>query len=105
MTRLSVTDRDGVQTTIEAQAGQSAMEAIRSAGVAQMLAICGGMCACATCHIYVDPERLELLPPMGSDEDELLSALAHRRQSSRLACQIRLGPTIVDLNVQLAPED
>lgn len=105
MTRLSITDRDGIQTTIEAEAGQSAMEAIRSAGVAQMLAMCGGVCACATCHIYVDPERLELLPPMGSDEDELLSALSHRRENSRLACQIRLGPAIADLNVQLAPED
>ncbi len=105
MTRLSVTDRDGVQTTTEAGAGQSAMEAIRSAGVEQMLAICGGVCACATCHIYVDPERFELLPPMGSDEDELLSALSHRRENSRLACQIPLGPAIPDLNVQIAPED
>ena len=105
MTRLSITDRDGAQTTVEAQAGHSAMEAIRSAGVEQLLAMCGGMCACATCHVYVDPECLEFLPPMGSDEDELLSALSHRRENSRLACQFRLGPTIPDLNVQLAPED
>jgi 2Fe-2S ferredoxin len=42
---------------------------------------------------------------MGSDEDELLSALSHRRENSRLACQIRLGPAIPDLNMQLAPED
>jgi ferredoxin, 2Fe-2S len=105
MTRLSVTDRDGVQTTVEAEPGLSAMEAIRSAGVEQLLAICGGVCACATCHVYVGPECLEFLPPMGSDEDELLSALSHRRENSRLACQIRLGPAIPDLNVQLAPED
>jgi ferredoxin, 2Fe-2S len=105
MTRLSITDRDGMHTTVEAQAGQSAMEAIRAAGVEQLLAICGGVCACATCHVYVDPECLELLPPMGSDEDELLSALAHRCENSRLACQIRLGPAIPDLSVRLAPED
>jgi ferredoxin, 2Fe-2S len=105
MTRLSVTDRDGVQTTVEGQPGQSAMEAIRSAGVEQMLAMCGGVCACATCHVYVAPECLEFLPPMGSDEGELLSALSHRRENSRLACQIRLGPAIPDVNVQLAPED
>jgi 2Fe-2S ferredoxin len=105
MTRLSITDRDGVPTTIEAQVGQSAMEAIRSAGVEQLLAICGGVCACATCHVYVDPECLGFLPPMGSDEDELLSALSQRRENSRLACQIRLGPAIPDLNVRLAPED
>ena len=105
MTRLSITDRDGVQTTVEAQGGQSAMEAIRSAGVEQLLAICGGVCACATCHVYVDAARLELLPPMGTDEDELLSALSHRRENSRLACQIPLGPAIPELNVQLAPED
>jgi 2Fe-2S ferredoxin len=105
MTWLSITDRDGAQTTVEAQAGQSAMEVIRSAGVEQLLAICGGVCACATCHVYVDPECLAFLPPMGSDEDELLSALSHRRENSRLACQIRLGPAIPDLNMQLAPED
>ncbi|HEV7441397.1 MAG TPA: 2Fe-2S iron-sulfur cluster-binding protein [Steroidobacteraceae bacterium] len=105
MTRLSITDRDGAQTTVEAQAGQSAMEVIRSAGVEQLLAMCGGVCACATCHVYVDPECLAFLPPMGSDEDELLSALSHRRENSRLACQIRLGPAIPDLNMQLAPED
>ena len=105
MTRLSITDRNGAQTTVEAQAGQSAMEVIRSAGVEQLLAICGGVCACATCHVYVDPECLAFLPPMGSDEDELLSALSHRRENSRLACQIRLGPAIPDLNMQLAPED
>jgi 2Fe-2S ferredoxin len=105
MTRLSITDRDGAQTTVEAQAGQSAMEVIRSAGVEQLLAICGGVCACATCHVYVDPECLAFLPPMGSDEDELLSALSHRRENSRLACQVRLGPAIPDLNMQLAPED
>jgi 2Fe-2S ferredoxin len=105
MTRISITDRDGVQITIEGEAGLSVMEAIRSAGVEQMLAICGGMCACATCHVYVDPERLQSLPPMGPDEDELLSALSRRRENSRLACQIRLGPTVADLKVQLAPED
>lgn len=105
MTRLSITDRDGAQTTVEAQAGQSAMEVIRSAGVEQLLAMCGGVCACATCHVYVDPECLAFLPPMGSDEDELLSALSHRRENSRLACQIRMGPAIPDLNMQLAPED
>jgi 2Fe-2S ferredoxin len=42
---------------------------------------------------------------MGSDEDELLSALSHRRENSRLSCQIQLGPAIPALNVQLAPED
>ena len=105
MTRLSITDRDGAPITVEAQAGLSAMEAIRSAGVEQLLAICGGVCACATCHVYVDPECLEFLPPMGSDENELLSALSQRRGNSRLACQIQLGPAIPDLDVQLAPED
>src|SRR5260370_40829127 len=105
MTRVAVNDRSGVQTTVEAKAGHSAMEAIRCAGVEQLLAICGGVCACATCQVYVDPECLEFLPPMGSDEDELLSALSHRRENSRLSCQIGLGPAIPDLNLQLAPED
>jgi 2Fe-2S ferredoxin len=81
------------------------MEAIRAAGVDELLAICGGVCACGTCHVYVDPQFAEIITPMGPDESELLSALTHRRPNSRLACQIRLEAPLVELKVQVAPED
>ena len=53
-------------------------------------AICGGMCSCATCHIYVDPDWVEKLPPPMSDERDLLSELSHHRENSRLSCQVEI---------------
>src|SRR5207245_6327422 len=57
-------------------------------------AICGGMCSCATCHVYVDPEWQSRLPEMMSDERELLSELTHYQQNSRLSCQVEFTPEL-----------
>ena len=54
-------------------------------------AICGGMCSCATCHVYVDPEWLPKLPARMSDESDMLGDLSHRRENSRLSCQVILN--------------
>ena len=65
------------------------MQSITDAGFAELLALCGGMCSCATCHVYIDPQQLDRLPPVGPDEDGLLAGSGHRRPNSRLACQLR----------------
>lgn len=75
---LFFTRRDGREETVVAEAGHSVMEAIRTAGVDELLALCGGCCACATCHVYVDEEFLDLLPPIGEDENDLLDSSDHR---------------------------
>ena len=69
-------DRDGAEHDVEARSGLKLMEPLRELdyGIA---AICGGMCSCATCHVYIDPEWATRLPPAMSDERELLSELAH----------------------------
>ena len=66
MPKLIVTDRDGQQHEVEARAGLKVMETLRELeyGVA---AICGGMCSCATCHIYIDPAWLAKVPAPMSD--------------------------------------
>src|SRR5437764_841918 len=68
-------------------------------------AICGGMCSCATCHVYVDPEWQPRLPAMMSDERELLSELAHYRENSRLSCQVEFTPELAGLRVRIAPDE
>ena len=80
------------------------MEVLRDldGGVA---AICGGMCSCATCHVYVAPEWRERVPAQQSDEWELVSELQHHRDGSRLSCQIRLSEDLNGLRVTLAPEE
>ena len=100
MTRLSITDRDGAQTTVEAQAGQSAMEVIRSAGVEQLLAMCGGVCACATCHVYVDPAWLPKLAPRQDMEEQMLDFAQELKPNSRLSCQIKVTPALDGLVVR-----
>jgi len=83
----------------------SVMEAIRDGGIDELLALCGGGCACATCHVYVDAASSDLVPPMSDDENELLESSSHRTGQSRLACQIRLDESLSGLRVTVAPED
>lgn len=102
--RLYVIDRDGNERRAEAAPSGSLMEVLRDldGGVA---AICGGMCSCATCHVYVAPEWRERLPAQQSDERDLVSELQHCGDGSRLSCQIRLSDDLDGLRVTLAPEE
>lgn len=102
--RLVVIDRDGVEHPLETPAAGSLMETLRDLdyGVA---AICGGMCSCASCHVYVDELWSGRLPPAHSDERDLLEGLEHRENNSRLSCQIDLTTAPDGLQVTLAPEE
>jgi ferredoxin, 2Fe-2S len=104
VTILVVTQRDGTQHTVPARSGYTVMELVRAAGIDELLALCGGCLSCATCHVYVEPRDFERLPPMGAEEGELLSALEHRRATSRLACQIQLTEDLEGLRVTVAEE-
>jgi 2Fe-2S ferredoxin len=105
MPRLIITGRDGRQATIEGKPGWSVMENIRSAGFDELLALCGGCCSCATCHVHVGEEWLGRLAPMGADEDDLLDSSSHRGPDSRLSCQIEFGEALDGLTATIAPED
>ena len=105
MANLVIVGRDGTERTVEGKVGWSVMENIRDAGFDELLALCGGCCSCATCHVHVDGEWLSALPPMGADEDDLLDTSSHRVPGSRLSCQIEFGPELDGLRVQIAPED
>ena len=105
MPKLIVVDRTGVEKTMEAQTGLTLMEAIRDNGFDELLALCGGCCSCATCHVYVDPAFADKLPPMSEDENDLLESSDHRNETSRLSCQVPLTPDLDGLKVAIAPED
>lgn len=100
---LKVVSRDGVESAIEGQGGESLMEAIRASDLVDLFAICGGCCSCATCHVYVDPAAAARLPEMSGEEDDLLACSSHRTERSRLSCQIRLAPELDGLRVEIAP--
>jgi ferredoxin, 2Fe-2S len=105
MPQLIVTTREGEERKLESPSGRSVMEAVREAGIDGLMALCGGSCTCATCHVYVDPAFASALPPMSGDEDALLDGSSHRQESSRLSCQIELSPSLDGLRVTIAPED
>ena len=90
---------------IEATDGLSLMEVIRDDGVDELLALCGGCCSCATCHVYIDQDQDARLPPMSEDESDLLDSSSHREDSSRLSCQITIDDRLDGLRVTIAPED
>lgn len=103
---ISVTDRQGGCTPVAAQVGRSVMEAIRAAGMDQLLALCGGECSCGTCHVYVAPEWRGIVGGPGEDELMLLEASAHfQPDASRLSCQIAVTDAHDGLAVTIAPED
>lgn len=105
MPKLVVVNRAGEETTVEASAGLSVMEAIRDNGFDELLALCGGCCSCATCHVHVDPAWVGKLGPMSEDENDLLDSTDHRNETSRLSCQIEMSDALDGLKVTIAPED
>jgi ferredoxin, 2Fe-2S len=105
MVKVTIATRAGNETVVEAAEGLSLMEVIRNHGFDELLAICGGCCSCATCHVYVNPESLGRLGPLSEDEDGLLDGSAHRTEASRLSCQLRCSPAFEGLRVRIAPED
>ena len=105
MPKLVVVNRAGEEKTVEASAGLSVMEAIRDNGFDELLALCGGCCSCATCHVHVDAAWADKLPAMSEDENDLLDSSDHREATSRLSCQIHMTDALDGLKVAIAPED
>jgi ferredoxin, 2Fe-2S len=105
MVRVTVSTRDGEERTLEGQPNRTLMETIREHGMDELLAICGGCCSCATCHVYVDEAWAQRLPPMSLDEDGMLEGNSYRKPTSRLSCQIRISEALEGLRVEIAPEE
>jgi 2Fe-2S ferredoxin len=104
MARMIVVDRDGKEHEIEAKTGLKVMEILRELdyGVA---AICGGLCSCATCHIYVDEKWAPRLPAPQGDELELLNELPDfNKATSRLSCQVDFTDALSGIKVTVAAD-
>ena len=105
MTTINVISRDGSSQAIEGKDGHSLMELIRDAGLDELLALCGGCCSCATCHVIVDEASAAKLPAMSDDENDLLDSSDHRTANSRLSCQVAVTPDLDGMTVTIAAED
>lgn len=90
------------EQAVQAKPGMSLMQAAVDADIDGVKADCGGMLTCATCHVLVEPPWIDLMPPMGSEESEMLDfAAAPREAGSRLSCQVPLTSDLDGLRVGL----
>ena len=105
MAKMRVTDRDGIEHEIEGQLGVKLMETLREYDYG-VTAICGGLCSCATCHVFVDPEWIGRLPVPQGDEKELLVELQHYDPArSRLSCQVEFNEALDGIRLTVAPDE
>ena len=105
MPQIVVVDQAGTERTVDAIVGRSLMEVIRDNGFDELLALCGGCCSCATCHVHIDPAFMDKIPALDEDESDLLDSSDHRNEYSRLSCQIPVTDALEGLKVTIAQED
>lgn len=94
MIKVTYIEFNGTERTVEVDEGMSLMEAAVTNLVPGIDGDCGGMCACATCHVHVEAEWLDKLAPMADQEDAMLNLAEGRAANSRLACQIKAAPEL-----------
>lgn len=105
MAKLVIVNREGAETEVDVKNGYTVMEAIRDNGFDELLALCGGCCSCATCHVIVDEDFADKIPAMSADENDLLDSSDHRVATSRLSCQLKMTDALDGLRVTIAEED
>ena len=103
MAKITFIDHAGTSHTVEIAIGKTVMEAAVNNNVRGIDADCGGECACATCHVYIEPEWLAKvgLPVDGSQEASMLSFAAVTQPDSRLSCQITVTAELDGLVVRM----
>ncbi|TCL73514.1 2Fe-2S iron-sulfur cluster-binding protein [Rhizobium sp. BK251] len=101
MTKLTIVAFDGTRFDIEAANGSTVMENAVRNSVPGIEAECGGACACATCHVYVDGEWADRVGPPEPMEEDMLDFAFDVRPSSRLSCQIKVTPALDGLVVHV----
>jgi 2Fe-2S ferredoxin len=101
--KIIATDREGAEHTLEGREGWTVMEILRDSGLA-VTAECGGACACATCHVYVEGGWFERLSPRSDAETDMLDMALAVAANSRLSCQIVCSADIDGIELSIAPE-
>ena len=100
MPKITYIDQSGKERVVEVPVGWTVMEGAVKNRVPGIDADCGGACACATCHVYVDPEWLPKLPKRQDMEEQMLDFAIELKSNSRLSCQIKVTPALDGLIVR-----
>lgn len=102
MPKITYIEHDGTEHVVDVPVGWSVMEGAVRNGIPGIDADCGGACACATCHVHVDPAWMDKLAPRQDMEVNMLDfAIGYEADNSRLTCQIRVTPELDGLIVRM----
>ncbi len=99
MPKITYIDNDGTERTVEAKSGESVMEAAIKNSIPGIDADCGGACACATCHVYVDSSFMDKVGEQQEMEKSMLDFAENVQENSRLSCQITVSDELDGLRV------
>lgn len=101
MVSITYIEHDGTEHTVEAEPGMTVMETAVKNGIPGIDADCGGACACATCHVFVDPKFENVTGKPSAMEESMLDFASERNESSRLSCQITIDDRLDGLRVTM----
>ena len=102
---IKITDLSGNKSELDVASGETLMEALRDNSYDDIEAICGGVCSCSTCHVYIAEEWLSKLSEQTEDEKQLLSSTSHQKPNSRLSCQITVTDEMEGMELATAEQD
>lgn len=103
---INVKLRDGSSTAVQSRRGQDTVMQVLYDEDLGVEAVCGGCASCATCHVFIEPEWAERLPPRDDIESMLLQYQEHfDPDRSRLSCQLKLSESLDGIAVEIAPEE
>jgi ferredoxin, 2Fe-2S len=101
MGKVTYIEFSGKSHEVQVEAGRSLMEGATSNLVPGIIADCGGACACATCHVYVEPEWERAAGTASEMEAAMLDVVIHRAANSRLSCQIKMSEALDGIVLRL----
>lgn len=105
MPTIHVTDLSGTKSSVTVKSGDTLMEVLRDNGYSDIVAMCGGVCSCSTCHVYIDKPWADKLDVRREDEFQLVSSTACYKESSRLSCQVSVTDELDGMEVVIANQD
>ena len=104
MAHITYVEHDGTEHTIDVEESMNLMEGSTINLLPGIEGMCGGICSCCTCHVYIEGEWASKVNPMSEGERKLLENAKHRKDSSRLGCQVIVTPALEGLRVHLPVE-
>lgn len=104
MPNIQVTDLSGAVSTLNAKSGETLMEALRDNGYSEIEAVCGGVCSCSTCHVYIEGDWFDKVGDRNEDESQLVNSTDSFKSNSRLSCQVTVTDDMDGMAVTIAQQ-